>query len=115
MTSVVLRQELKYLEFADTLDSLRTKNKINPMEWRTLRIITKSYSKQQPIRIVDLMQMAEIASPATIHKIIKNLNGKGMVEIKLDQQDGRVKYLIPSNHTLKVFRILASRMAEIIG
>lgn len=113
MTARQFLQELKYLNFADSLDLVRAKNEISPMEWRALRTVAKSYLKQQPTRIVDLMQIAEIGSPATIHKIIKNLTEKGLIEIQLDKEDGRIKYLIPSSRALKTFRSLASRMAEL--
>lgn len=108
--SRTLESESKYLDFADLLDEVRSKNKLNPRVWRALRVITKSSLKDQSIRTIDLMQMSEIASPATIHKIIQYLIDQGMVAIKSDQRDGRIKYLIPTDRALKIFRDLAMRM-----
>lgn len=102
--------ESKYLDFADELDRVRTKNKLNPRVWRALRMIAKAYLRDNPIRTIDLMSMAEIASPATIHKIIQYLIKNDMVAIQSDQQDGRVKYLIPTPRALKIFRELAAKM-----
>jgi DNA-binding MarR family transcriptional regulator len=56
------------------------------------------------------MQMSEIASPATIHKIIQYLIDQKMVAIKSDQRDGRIKYLIPTDRALRIFRELAMKM-----
>ena len=106
----MMDSESKYLDFADELDRVRSKNKLNPKVWRALRVIAKCHLKDQPIRIVDLMQMAEIASPATIHKIIQYLIDQDMVAIQSDRHDGRVKYLIPTPRALKIFRELAARM-----
>lgn len=102
--------ESKYLDFADTLDAVRAKNKLNPRVWRALRVIAKAHLQDEPIRTIDLMQMAEIASPATIHKIIQYLIEHDMVAIRSDHQDGRVKYLIPTPRALKIFRELAAKM-----
>ena len=102
--------ESKYLDFADTIDAVRAKNKLNPRVWRALRMITKAYLQEKFIRTIDLMQMAEIASPATIHKIIQYLIDQGMVTIQSDTQDGRVKYLIPTPRALKIVRELAAKM-----
>jgi len=106
----MVESESKYLDFADALDEVRAKNKLNPRVWRALRVITKSSLKNQPIRTIDLMQMSEIASPATIHKIIQYLIDQQMVGIQSDQRDGRIKYLIPTEHALKIFRELAMKM-----
>jgi DNA-binding MarR family transcriptional regulator len=102
--------ESKYLHFADELDRVRTKNKLNPRVWRALRMIAKAHLQETPIRTIDLMQMAEIGSPATIHKIIQYLIDQDMVAIQSDRHDGRVKYLIPTPRALKIFRELAARM-----
>lgn len=102
--------ESKYLDFADVIDQARAKNKLNPREWRVLRVITKFHLKDWPFRTVDLMQMAEIASPATIHKIIQCLIDQDMVAIRSDPQDGRIKYLIPTPRALKIFRDLSVQM-----
>ena len=108
--NAMMDSESKYLDFADELDRVRSKNKLNPKVWRALRVIAKCHLKDQPIRIVDLMQMAEIASPATIHKIIQYLIDQDMVAIQSDRHDGRVKYLIPTPRALKILRELAARM-----
>lgn len=108
--SAMADSESKYLDFADALDDVRAKNKLNPRVWRALRVITKSHIRNQPIRTIDLMQMSEIASPATIHKIIQYLIDQKMVAIKSDQRDGRIKYLIPTDRALRIFRELAMKM-----
>jgi DNA-binding MarR family transcriptional regulator len=102
--------EFKYLDFADTLDQVRTDYAVNPTEWRALRTITKAFLHDHSLKTVDLMHMAEIASPATLHKIIKNLIAKDLVVIKQDAPDGRLKFLVPTPKTLKIFRSLASKM-----
>lgn len=106
----MLDSESKYLVFAEELDRVRAKNKLNPKVWRALRVIAKCHLNDQPIRTVDLMQMAEIASPATIHKIIQYLIDQEMVAIQSDYRDGRIKYLTPTPRALKIFRELAQKM-----
>jgi hypothetical protein len=79
-------------------------------EWRALRTITKPYLRGHPMKTIDLMGMSEIASPATIHKVIKNLIAKDLLSIKQDAPDGRIKFLIPTVLALKIFRGLAKKM-----
>jgi len=102
--------ELKYLDFADILDQICADLDVDPIEWRALRVITKSFLQDCPIKTIDLMRTSAIASPATIHKIIKILIAKRLIEIKQDGNDGRIKYLIPTTKTLKIFRGLGERM-----
>jgi DNA-binding MarR family transcriptional regulator len=102
--------EFQYLDFADELDRVRETNDINPAAWRALRMVAKAHLQGESIRTLDLMSMDEIASPATIHKIIKHLTEIGMIVIRADKHDGRVKYLIPSARSLKLFRSLVDKM-----
>jgi DNA-binding MarR family transcriptional regulator len=102
--------ELKYLNFADILDQVREDFDINPSEWRALRVISKPFLQGSPIKTIDLMRISTIASPATIHKIIKILVAKELIQIKQDKVDGRIKYLVPTVKTLKIFKGLSKNM-----
>ncbi len=110
MIELNLKQESKYLEFADELDRVRDTNDLPPSKWRALHAIAKCHLRGAPIKTVDLMHMADIASPATIHKMIKSLQDNQFIKIDSDKHDGRIKYLIPTAKTLKIFRDLASKM-----
>jgi DNA-binding MarR family transcriptional regulator len=105
-----MQLESKYLDFADELDRVRDTNDLPPSKWRALRAIAKCHLRGAPIRTVDLMHMADIASPATIHKMIKSLQDNQFIKIDSDKQDGRIKYLIPTAKTQKIFHDLASKM-----
>lgn len=43
------------------------------------------------LHVKDLLELKDIASPATLHKAVSNLVDKGMIDLKVAEQDGRVK------------------------
>lgn len=107
----MLASESKYLDFAEALDKVRAQYQINPAEWKTLRTIARYHLKGAPVKTIDLLHMQELASPATIHKMIKNLIAKGMVSIHFDDRDGRLKFLVPTTKALNTFKQLSGKMA----
>ena len=54
--------------------------------------------------------MEFIASPATIHGVIKKLVAKKMLTLEIDATDGRVKYLVPSDEALD----LLSKLGKLV-
>ncbi len=42
------------------------------------------------------MRMCEDASASTVHRRLKTLRLKGMLDLQLDEDDNRVKYIVPT-------------------
>ena len=51
------------------------------------------------VSVMEAMEGAPDASPATVHRRLKSLQGKGMLALQNDAQDNRVKYIVPTQAT----------------
>ncbi|HQR84986.1 MAG: hypothetical protein B7Y05_09165 [Polynucleobacter sp. 24-46-87] len=91
-----------YLDFVDRRDSMRNQYSLSVKECLVLRVITRQYLKQEAFRVRQLLDMEFIASPATIHGIIKKLVAKKAIKLVQDKNDGRVKYLVPSTKSINL-------------
>jgi DNA-binding MarR family transcriptional regulator len=101
---------LKYIEFAEFRDKQRSKFDLNTNECKILRTITKASINKSPIKVRDLLDIGLIASPATIHKNMKLLISKRLIDIQSDPKDGRVKYLHPTKIGFNLLREIGKRM-----
>ena len=102
---------LKYLNFSETRLQIQKNYGVVDKEWQILRIITKVYiCNDPPIRVRNLIDLSEIASPATIHKTMKSLISKGLVKLIADEFDGRIKYLEPTSRAIKLFNEIGKKM-----
>lgn len=43
------------------------------------------------------MRMCQDASASTVHRRLKTLRLKGMLDLQLDEDDNRVKYIVPTD------------------
>lgn len=92
-----------YLNFVLKRDLLRGKHELTVKECLVLRVITRHYIDNDTLRVRQLIDMECIASPATIHGLIKKLVAKQMLTLEIDALDGRVKYLVPSDEAMDLF------------
>ena len=101
---------LKYLRFADARHLIQDKYDVHTKECEILRVITTESLKGKPLRVRTLLDMSNIASPATIHKAMKSLIEKDLLKVNEDRVDGRIKYLAPTARAMKVFTEIGKRM-----
>ncbi len=102
ITNASSKNILAYLDFVDRRDAMRNKCNLSAKECLVLRIITRQFLKKDPLRVKQLLDMSFIASPATIHGIIKKLVAKKVIHLLQDKVDGRVKYLAPSTKAVNL-------------
>jgi len=101
---------LKYLQFAEKRQQIRSKYNVHSRECEILRVIAQNHLLKSSLKVRNLLDMSHIASPATIHKIMKSLIAKDLIKISEDKNDGRVKYLIPTNSAIRVFADIGQMM-----
>jgi DNA-binding MarR family transcriptional regulator len=104
------QQILKYLFFSIKRDKLQKKHKLDSKACQILRVATLAYLEGNSLRVLDLMKRNDIASPATIHTLLKDLREKGLLTVADGESDGRIKYLIPTTQTLKLYCDIAKEM-----
>jgi len=66
-------------------------------------VITQKALCDETLWVQKLLDMKEIASPATIHKEMKKLIKKKLIGFDPDKTDDRVKYLVPTASAVAMF------------
>ena len=65
-------------------------------EERLMDQLATSWSIDKKITVLMAMRMCDDASASTVHRRLKTLRLKGMLDLQLDADDNRVKYIIPT-------------------
>jgi DNA-binding MarR family transcriptional regulator len=94
---------IKYLEFLAHCDQVLSKHKLSTTEFKILRVVTQKALCGETLWVQNLLDMKEVASPATIHKEMKKLIKKRLLRFDLDKTDDRVKYLVPTAAAVAMF------------
>jgi len=65
-------------------------------EQRLLDLLATYWSSGKKITVLKAMQISSDASSTTVHRRLKTLRLKGMLELQMDEDDNRVKYINPT-------------------
>lgn len=100
----------KYIEFAKFVGDVQFKHALNAHEWDILLLISSATLDDVKIKVKELLEMGDIASPATIHKSMKILIDKELLGINHCKNDARVKYLFTTKKGMKFLQDIGKRM-----
>lgn len=100
-----------YLRFVTLSSSLDLK--IDLTAEKLLEIISIC-SGHEALTVTEAMTMSDIASPATIHRKIKNLRKAGLVATERRDDNNRTKYLVPTIRALKHFHEKGKLMQKVV-
>lgn len=81
-------------------------------EERLLDLLATYWSSGKKITVLKAMQMSSDASSTTVHRRLKTLRLKGMLELDLDEDDNRVKYIMPTQLALDYLSQLGQSILE---
>ena len=111
--------KFEYLDFVNTRDQINHGYGVDSKSCALLRVIVQAFVNEQPITVSNVIALRHIASPVTLHQGIKYLISKKLITTKSDPKDGRLKYLVPTNKAIKLYRELSAlvmhRQAEAIA
>ena len=65
-------------------------------EERLMDQLATSWTQGKKITVLFAMRMCDDASASTVHRRLKTLRIKGMLDLELDQDDNRVKFIVPT-------------------
>jgi len=94
-----LKKTFTYLRFLNLVQALRampTFPSIDPIEERLLNQLATAWHLGRKISVLEAMAMSPDASSTTVHRRLKSLKQKGIVELIADASDSRVKYITPT-------------------
>ena len=88
---------------------------INPIERRILYILSTYWSADKSITVSQCLESINELSAATAFKYLKQLREKGYVQLTIDTNDNRVKYVLPTALTEKFFSELGKHLVTAVG
>lgn len=101
---------LKYLNFADIHEKIKKKYHVDSRQCQILRFATHRHLNQNPVKVLEVIQLNEIASPATLHKIIQELVDARLLKLQINEEDNRIKFLIPTPTAIKLLGEIGKEM-----
>jgi DNA-binding MarR family transcriptional regulator len=66
-----------------------------------LNAVYEAYLNGINLRVLDLLLLEGLASQATLHAYLKQLQAKKLIEMRPDPADGRSKYVFPTKLALR--------------
>lgn len=104
---------LDFLSVSHSLESLsKDMSKLDATEKYLLQCIALRNYQGKNLKVTEAMSLSKVASPATIHRKLKNLINLGFITQEFEEANRRTKYLVPTNLTDKYFTSLGVAMRE---
>ncbi len=76
---------------------------MDAVEERLLNLFAAAWYDERKITVVEAMGMATDISATTAHRRLKTLRKKGLIELVMDEDDNRIKYVLPTEVSYKYF------------
>ncbi|MEY3216238.1 MAG: hypothetical protein RLZZ280_615 [Pseudomonadota bacterium] len=103
---------LRFLQLAQVVQALPDGTEMDANEKALLQAVVLSWYQGQPMTVREAIGLAELGSPATLHKRITRLRDKDMLSTLNQEGDRRAKFLIPTQRTLDYFSHLGQSMQQ---
>lgn len=87
-------------------------NRIQHKESYILRLITLAYLTDKALRVTELLDNQDLGSRPTIQTYITHLVQKQFVVRKVNDEDRRVQFLIPTESAINLFRELSNALLD---
>lgn len=104
-----------YFKFLNLLQALReipTFPAIDATEERLLNQLAAIWGRGSHITVLETMQLDAETSPTTIHRRLKSLRKKGVIQLTVDEIDNRIKYVVPTALAMDYFAQISSALVK---
>ncbi len=95
-----------FLNFLNLVSAVRTLPSfpiLDATDERMLYILGLAWMHNKKITVLEAMEIMPEISPSTAHRRLKLLRQKGLLALQLDDEDNRVKYVIPTKGSNQYF------------
>jgi hypothetical protein len=109
-------QPTPYLTFLYQVHRFTTKGRLSDLEpvcSRLLDEVAIEHVAQTPLTVTGLMGLAHIASPATLHRKMQILLSEGLVELVVDSENKRSKFVMLSKKGQRRYDVLNTLMTDL--
>ena len=93
----------KFLSLVQAIKGLPAFPELDPLEERLLNQLASQWHQGAKVTVLEAMQMSNDVSPATVHRRLKTLRKKGMLNLTEHASDNRIRYIVPSDLATKYF------------
>jgi DNA-binding MarR family transcriptional regulator len=87
---------LKFLNLVRALDSSPVLPSLDPTEVQLLNRLVFVWASDKRTTVLEAMRIDQDVSPTTIHRRLKSLKSKGVLDFEVNGRDNRVKYVVPT-------------------
>jgi len=103
---------LRFLQLAKVVQALPDGQEMDANESALLQSVVLRWYESEPMTVREAIGLAQLGSPATLHKRITRLREKDMLCTLNQEGDRRAKFLIPTQRTLDYFKHLGRSMQQ---
>jgi hypothetical protein len=101
---------LKFLKLVHGIRALPSYPAMDALEERMLNLFAASWQEGKLITVLEAMAMLPEISSTTAHRRLKSLRKQGLINLNIDEEDNRIKYVVSTDLTLKHFAQLGQCM-----
>ena len=87
----------------DSLESQTEYKNLDASSQRLLEWIAVRVQKEMPLHIQEIILKSEVASPATVHKLLAILEQEGLISISVDVSDSRRRIVQITTQASRLF------------
>lgn len=104
---------LRFLQLARSIQALPDGPGLDANEKALLEAVVVRWHEGQPMTVREAINLADLGSPATLHKRVTRLRQKDMLSTASQEGDRRAKFLIPTSRTLDYFTHLGQSIQTV--
>jgi DNA-binding MarR family transcriptional regulator len=96
----------KFLSLSQELSAGKTFPHLDPVEEHLLKMLSYFWNDGKKITVMQAMRLPNIISNTTVHRRLKSLQMKGLIELKASNSDNRIKNILSTQLTQRYFDTL---------
>lgn len=103
----------RFLQLARAIENLPDTALMDANESALLEAVVLRWHEGQAMTVREAISLAELGSPATLHKRVTRLREKDMLATYSEPGDRRAKFLVPTDKALEYFDHLGRSMQQV--
>ena len=103
----------RFLQLARAIENLPHTALMDANESALLEAVVLRWHEGQAMTVREAISLAELGSPATLHKRVTRLREKDMLATYSEPGDRRAKFLVPTDKALEYFDHLGRSMQQV--
>ena len=114
MKTKIALNYVKFLNLMQAVNELPQFPSLDPNEERLLNYFASAWYLGKKMTVLQVMHTYSEISPSTVHRRLKSLRHKGLIDLDLDPIDNRIKYIVDTELTSRYFTHLGKCLAKAV-